>query len=38
MYCENCAERINTLCGCTAEVWNVQADGAYSKLPAIEGY
>jgi len=31
-------QNTNTLCGCNAEVWNVQAGGAYSKLSAIEGY
>jgi hypothetical protein len=28
-------EHINTLCGCNVQVWNVLADGAYSKLCAI---
>jgi hypothetical protein len=38
VYCENCTDHTDTLCGCNADLWNVPADGAYCKLSAIEGY
>jgi hypothetical protein len=37
VYCENCTEHTDTLCGQNAELWYVKAGGTYSNHLALKG-
>jgi hypothetical protein len=37
VYCENCTEHINILCGQNVEFWYVKVCGAYSNHWALKG-